>query len=117
MITIEEVRSAFMDRRRGRNYLLVLYYKELFANRKLTAHFIAQHITSHLGLPVNYRLVQNIRLRYRDDLEKQDVASPSLPKTSPDEHQTDGTYDFNKVTYQSPGDQAMREAMKKFRKE
>lgn len=60
----EEVRNAYLNKKRGRNFMLFLLYKEIFMTKAYSHEVIATKLSKDLEYPISMSVVNNIRCRF-----------------------------------------------------
>ncbi len=62
--TKEEVRNAYLNKKRGRNFMLFQLYEKIFMEKAYTHESIATKLSEDLKYPISMSVVNNIRCRF-----------------------------------------------------
>lgn len=62
--TKEDVRNAYLNKKRGRNFMLFQLYEKIFMEKAYTHESIATKLSEDLKYPISMSVVNNIRCRF-----------------------------------------------------
>ncbi len=76
--TKEEVRNAYLNKKRNRNFLLFQLYQKIFMQRDYTHEVIATKLSQDLEYPISMSVVNNIRCRFVKREEQEGKLNASI---------------------------------------